>query len=168
MFMVTTMSLDELGTLIRDKQVSLDNGSLLFGSPTQLVDTYFKNNVGYSGYVVGLRGRLNKTTANLFATIDTRVNSGDRIILEAEIDENDVVRYNINGINAAAEALTYGLGEADIEEQLDTAQKQASDPAQGVEVLCVPFIKANGKVRVTSLTDQLTFDVEGITFVRLK
>lgn len=168
MFMVTTMSLDELGSLIRDKQVSLDNGSLLFGSPTQLVDSYFKSNIGYSGYVVGLRGRLNRTTADIFAKLDKQVSSGDKIILEAEIDETDVVRYNLTGINAAAEALTYGLDESDILDQLNRAQKIPSETAQGVEVLCVPFVKANGRVRVTSLTDSLTFDVDGITFVRVK
>lgn len=166
MFLVTTLSVDELSALIRDKQVSLDNGSLLFGQKTDIIDSYFKERIGYKGYVVGLRGRLNKTTANLFAELDRRVKSGESLILEAEIDEDDVTRYAVAGVNAAATALTYGLEQGDIYQQLDAAQRFGS-PDGSVEILCVPFVKANGKVRVTSLVDDVTFNVEGVTFVKM-
>lgn len=166
MYIVTTMSLDELSSLIRDKHVSLNNSHLLFGTDSGLVSKYFKDRIGSDGYVLGLRGRLNKTTAHLFANMDTKVNDGRKVILEAEVDEDDLIRLDVSGVSTAAEALEYGLEADDVIAQLDEAQVNAPG-SSGVEVLCVPTIKANGKLRVTSLTDNLEFNVEGIAFVKI-
>lgn len=167
MYIVTTLSYDELGQLIRDKKVSLNNADLLFGVTTEGINKYFQERIGYSGYVVGLRGRLNPTTADVFAKLDRTVRGGERVILEAEIDESDMLRYSVSGVNMAAEALAYGLPESDIYEQLDGACSPGNT-VDAVEILCVPYIQANGKVRVTSLTEDLSFNVEGITFVKIK
>lgn len=169
MFIVTTLSFDQLSHLIKDKQVSLDNGNLLFGQQTDIVDEYFRERIGYDGYVVGLCGRLNKTTASLFAKMDAGVKSGSRLVLEAEIDKDDVMRFKVEGVNAAAAALSYGLSGEDIYQQLDEAQQYPGDASAPVEILCVPFIKANGKIRVTSMADDtVTFNVEGVTFVKMR
>ena len=56
----------------------------------------------------------------------------------------------------------------DIYEQLDDA-RLVDAGGSGIEVLCVPFINAKARVRVTSLVeDDIGFNVEGITFVKLK
>ena len=168
MYIVTTMSLDELGSLIREKRVSLDNGQLIFGQSEEAIDQYFKDRIGYNGYVIGLRGRINKASAEVFKQLDRGVSTGDKVILEAEIDEDDMIRYQVDGVTSAASALYYGMSVGDIHEQLDAARLYTSD-GNGVEVLCVPFIKSSARVRVTSLVeDDINFNVEGITFVKLK
>lgn len=167
-YIVTTMSYADLGKLIRDKRVSLNNAKLLFGYSEEIIDTYFSERIGYSGYVVGLRGRLNPMTAEVFAQLDASVQRGERIILEAEIAEDDMIRYSVEGVNAAAEALAYGLPAEDIIETLDDA-REPDKGKEPLEILCVPYIQNNGRVRVTNLNDDnLTFDVEGITFVKVK
>lgn len=167
MFIVTTLSFDELGQLIREKQVSLDNGHLLFGASADVIDSYFKERIGYRGYVVGLRGRINPATAKVFSVMDRTVKTGGHVILEAEIEEQDMLRYSVDGISTAAAALAYGLPQDDVYEQLDEAMRKEAS-SDGIEVICVPYIKANGKVKVTSLTEDLAFNVEGITFVKLQ
>lgn len=166
MYIVTTLSLDELGTLIREKRVSLNNGRLLFGCDAETVDTYFKERIGYSGYVLGFRGRINKVTAGVFEQLDECVLDGSKVILEAEIDEDDMLRYRVKGIQQAADALCIGLTEDAVCEELDESEI-VGDSSDGIEILCVPYIKGDSKVRVTSLNDELSFDVEGITFVKL-
>lgn len=167
MYIVTTLSHDELGKLIRDKKVSLNNAALLFGYNVDMLNKYFSDSIGYDGYVVGLRGRINPTTAEVFSNLDHDIEGKDRVILEAEIDESDMVSFSVSGVSKAAEALAYGLPESDIREQLDGARDSVNNE-DSVEVICVPYIQANGKVRVTSLSDELDFNLEGITFVKLK
>ena len=168
MFIVTTLSFDKLAELIRDKQVCLNNADLLFGQDAIAVHSYFRERVGYEGYAMGLRARLNKNTAKLMSSLDNRVNTGDWLILEAEIDESDLLRYNVDGISAAASALAYGLDAEDVIEHLDNSQ-QFGDNSDSVEVLCVPFIKADGRIKVTSTREEnIDIPVEGITFVKMK
>lgn len=166
MFIVTTLSFEELGVLIRDKRVSLDNGDLLFGSNTDTIDGYFKDRIGYNGYVVGLRGRLNSTSATLFKNMDKRTVTGEHVIVEVPVDEDDVLRYRVDGVDTAARALQYGMSEDAIYDELDEAQLRAGDKG-GVEILCVPYLKSGSKVKVTSLSEEIDFNVEGITFVKL-
>lgn len=166
MYLVTTLSFDELGTLIRDKRISLDNGELLFGDDIDTINEYFKERIGFDGYVIGLRGRINRASAGIFQKIDRRTMTGEHVIIEAEIDDNDVLRYNVNGINMVAQALSYGMSEDAIYDELDSAQLPPGASGK-VEVLCVPYIKGDAKVRVTSLSDKLDFAVEGITYVNL-
>lgn len=165
MYIVTTMSYDKLGALIRDRKVSLDNADLLFGYNTDAINKYFKDKIGYDGYVVGIRGRLNPYTAEMLESLDNTVRRGDYVLLEAEIDADDALCYSADGVTKAAEALFYGLPEDDVCGQLDSAEKPV-DAVDAVEFLCVPYIKSNGKLVVTSLTEELSFDLEGIKFVK--
>lgn len=166
MYLITTMSFDELGRLIRDKRVSLDNSDLLVGYDAQTFSQYFTSRLGSSGYVVGLRGRINNTTANVFSKMDRDLNSGGRVILEAEISD-DLLRFKVTDISRIAEAMEMGFPTSSIFEDLDTAQLTTNDPA-GIEVLCVPYISLGDKVRVTSLAGDINFDIDDITFVELK
>lgn len=172
MYIVTTMSYDDLAQLIRDKQISLNNADLLFGNNDDALNKYFKDRLGYDGYVVGLHGRLNSLMAGMFTHLDRdltrRVGEHGRVILEAEIDESDMLRYSVSGINAAADALIYGLPEDEVFETLDEANIGASEKTTQLEVICVPYIKSNSKIRVASLAGDIEFAVEGITLVRLR
>lgn len=167
MYIVTTLSFEELGTLIKTRRVSLDNCNLLFGSNVEPIDAYFKERIGYQGYVIGLRGRLNATSAKLFKELDKQTITGQHVIVEVEIDEDDVLRYRVAGINNAVQAFSFGMSEDAILDELDEAQVLPGQSG-GVEVLCVPYLNGASQVRVTSLSDELAFDVDGITFVKLQ
>ena len=168
-YIVTTISLQHLGELIRNKKVSLNNGDLMFGYDIDAINRYFKARIGNDGYVLGIRGRLNRTTAELFKHLDEDVLAQDgKVLLEAEVDPDDVLRYRVNGIMDTALAVSYGFSEEDVFSQLDEAQLPSEDEA-AVEVLCIPFIKANGKIRITSFTeDDIEIPVSGIEFVKMK
>lgn len=166
MYMVTSLSLEELGILIRERRVSLNNGKLLFGVSVDSINNYFAEQAGHTDYVIGLRGRLNHTTANLFKQMDDLVVSGNHVIIEAEIDETDVVRYRVDGVMNAAKALYYGMEDGIVCEELDDARLGEGDKSK-VEVVCVPYINGTSHVRVTSLCNELSFNVEGITYVKL-
>ena len=167
MYIVTTLSYDELSRLIRDKKISLNNADLLFGYTTDGINKYFSERIGNTGYVVGLRGRINPTTAQVFAQLDKAVKSGDRVILEAEINEDDMISFTVDGINAAAEALAYGLPDEDIYNQLDHSQLSGQPGEDKIQVICIPHIKLENKLRVTSLREEIAFNLKGITFVKL-
>lgn len=166
MYIVTPLDYGELGTLIRNKRLSLDNSEIFFGPYSEFIGRYLKELVGYNGFVLGLRARLNPNTAKIVASIDPSVTHTGRAILEAQIDESDVVRFRVRDLTTAAEALQYGLSDDEVIQQLEKAQVLDTEP-EGVEVLCVPYVKIDGHVRVTSLAEDIEFDVEGITFVKV-
>ena len=165
MYIVTTLSYEELSRLIRDGKVSLDNSSLFFGYEVDAVDEYFRSRIGNNGYVVGLRGRLNKLTVDLFAQLNQAIQDSEFVILEAQVDEADLIRYRVSGVSDAAAALSYGFRIEEVYEQLDSAQ--TTDEQSGLEVLCIPHIRNDGKIRITSLYEDITFNFAGISFVKL-
>lgn len=167
MHIVTTMSYDQLGELIRNKRISLDNADLLFGYSSDMLDEYFKQRVGYSGYVVGLQGRLNKYTADILQTLDAAVIRGNCVLLESEIESDDAVVYSAGSVGEAAEALYYGLPEEDIRWKLADAES-STGAMDGAKFLCIPYLQFNGKLVVTSLTEELDFDVGGVKYVKVK
>lgn len=167
MHIVTTMSYDQLGELIRNKRISLDNADLLFGYTSDMLDDYFRQRVGYNGYVVGLQGRLNRYTADILKTLDDTVVRGDCVLLESEIEPDDAVAYSVNSVGEAAEAAYYGLPEEDIRWKLEDAEVNTKS-SSGAKFLCVPYLKFNGKLIVTSFTEELDFDVDGVKYVKVR
>lgn len=165
MYMATILSLNQLGSLIRDKKVGLDNGSILFGFDDSFIDDYFKSRLNSDTYVVGIRGRLNDAMGNLFKELDSSIIPQHKVILEAKISESEVIRMKIPGLLKAAEMYEYGLGTDLVEEELDEAVTTSDQ--QGVEVICVPLLTLQDGVRVTSFTDKLKFEVDSVTFVAL-
>lgn len=169
MLIVTTMSYDELGQLIRNKEVSLNNDSLVFGQSAEPVKKYLIERLGGTGYVVGIRGRINNASAKLLSQLDKGL-VGNRIIIEAPVDEDEAFSFTVEGIEEATEIIAYGLPDDVLYEHLENITVPAGSNKRGVEVICVPYIKKNGGIRITSLHKDTFVDVdaEGITFIKLK
>lgn len=165
MLLVTTLSYDQLGALIRNKSVSLDNDSLVFGQSSEPVRKYLMSRLGGTGYVVGIRGRINQKSAQLLSQLDRGL-QGNKLILEAPVSEDEAITFNVQGIEEAVEILTYGLPDEMLYEQLDSAIVPKDDTS-GVQIICVPAIEATGNIRITSLNREIEVDAEGITFVKL-
>lgn len=165
MFIVTTMSYDQLGTLIRDKEVSLDNDSLIFGQTFDAVRNYVQERMGSPGYVFGVRGKLNKTSIELLTKMDKAVRS-HKLLLQADVKEEDAIRFSVQGLAEAAKILAYGLPDEMVNDQMDSAIiSEDSEPA--IEIVCVPSINNTGNIKITALDRNIEIATEGITFVKL-
>lgn len=164
MLMVTTMSYDQLAALIKNRSISLDNDNLIFGQSTEIVGSYLRDRFGSPGYVVGIRGRINEKSAMLLSQLDRGL-GGNKVILEAPVEEDDMVVFNVKGLEEAADLIAHGIPAEMVYDQLDSA---ISHEATGVQVICVPEIARSSNIRITSLNRDITVDAEGITFVKLK
>lgn len=165
MYIVTTLSYDQLATLIRDKKVSIDNANLIFGQFSTSVNKYLADKMGTPGYVIGIRGRINANSVNLLAQMDPGL-KGNKVVLEAQVSEDQTLSFSVNGLAEAAEILTYGLPDEDLFDQLDSSVVP-SGTSPGVEVVCTSTIQNVGSIRITSLNREISVDAEGITFVKL-
>lgn len=165
MILVTTLSYDQLGAFIKDKQVSLDNADLIFGQDYEAIRKYITDRLGSDGYVMGLRGRINERSVELLSQLDAGL-AGDRAVLEAEVEDDEVLSFDVNELEDAVQILTYGLPDEVLFDQLDSAVIQG-DHQGGIEIVCVPAVRKTNNIRVTSLTREIVLDAEGITFVRL-
>lgn len=166
MLLVTTLSYDQLGALIKNRSVSLNNDNLIFGQSTDVVGSYLRDRFGSAGFVVGIRGRINERSAQLLAQLDRGL-EGNKIILEAPVSEDDMVAFNVKGLEEAAELIAHGIPAEMVYDQLDSSITSASDTT-GIQVICVPEIERTANIRITSLNREIAVDAEGITFVRLK
>lgn len=166
MLLVTTMNYDELARLIRDKSVSLNNDRLIFGHDTAAVRSYLTERLGGTGYVVGIRGRINNASAKLLAQLDRGL-AGNKVIIEASASEDEALAFTVKGIEEAIEIMTYGLPEEVLYDHLDSTRVQPGSTTE-VEIVCIPDIKKDGGIRVTSLSREINVDAEGITIVKLK
>ena len=167
MYVITSMSYDELGTLIREKRVTLNNAELLFGDQDDDVDEYMRECVGYKGYTLGIRGRLNPVTAEVMSAVDSRVLSRGTVILEAQVPDEEVIQFNLEELGNLKLLLDYGFDKDSLWEQLDLARETQS-PDGSVEILCVPFISIKWRIRVTALVDNLEFSTQDIEFVKVR
>lgn len=167
MYIVTTISNEQLHELVEDGKLQLSNSEMFFDYDVDLIDNYFKDRLGSDGYVLGLRGRLNNTTASILANLDTAAvrQGAHRLFLEAEIDPEDVVRYTMEGVCSAAEALHHGFSEDSILGFLDSAEKSEDSP-KGVEILCVRALR-HAKVRIGSPVQEIRGEIEGVSLVKL-
>lgn len=165
MLLVTTLSYDQFGAFIRDKQICLNNVDLIFGYDYPPIKKYILERLGSSGYVVGIRGRINNQSVNLLSQLDKEL-MGNRIVVEVDVKDDDVLSFNVNGLEEAAQLLTYGLPEEMVIEQLD-ASLVGKSGTYPVEVVCAPSINRNRNIRITSLNRDVELNVEGITFVKL-
>lgn len=166
MTIVTTASYDQLGQLIRNNRVSLNNGVLIFGQQSESISKYLTDQMGDDGYVIGIRGNINPNSARLLEQLDPSLH-GNKIIIEAPVEENDIVAFSVKGIEEAAEILEYGLPEEILFDQLDQAIVD-SRSVNGVQIICAPVIQKKGIIRITSLHTRVDIEAEGITFVKLR
>lgn len=166
MILVTTLSYDQLGTFIRDRQVSLDNADLVFGTNTNSIKKYLSDRLGSEGYVMGIRGRINEKSVSLLSQLDAGL-QGNKVILEVNVNDEDVLSFDVQGLEDAAQILTHGLPEEILCDQLDSSIIRPEE-AKGVLVVCAPAVRRTSDIRITSLNRDIDIDVEGITFVKLR
>lgn len=166
MILVTTLDYDQLGAFIRDKQVSLDNADLIFGSNTESIKKYLADRLGSEGYVMGIRGRINEKTVALLSQLDSGLQD-NKVILEVTVDDDEVMSFDVEGLEDAANILTYGLPDEMLYDQLDQALVSPGT-TKGVSVVCTPAVRRTSGIRVTSLNRDIDINVEGITFVKLQ
>lgn len=163
--MITTLSYEQLGAFIRDKQVSLDNASLIFGQNFEAVKHYLQERLGTDSYVMGIRGRINSDSVELLSKLDAGL-QGNRVIVEVNVPDDDIITFDAAKLDDATQIMMYGLPEEMAFDQLDASQSEQGK-SQGIEVVCTPKLKRATEVRVTSLHRDLNFDAEGITFIRV-
>ena len=164
MYIVTTLNYDQLGELIKYKSVCLDNEKLIFGQDSDAIHKYFVERLGTDGYVIGIRGRINSTSVTLLSKLDYEL-SGDKVILEASVNEDEILRFNVTGIEEAIEILTYGLPQEALYEQLDSSQVSADSKC--IQVICAPLIDKSRNVRIISLSRPIEIEADGVTVVKL-
>ena len=164
MVVVTTLSYDELAVLIKENQVALNNENLLFGDRYDAIRNYIEEHLGGEGYVVAIRGYLNPASVKLLSTLDRGL-QGNKVIIEADVNKDDLLVFDVEGLDKAVEAIRYGLPDDVVTETLDEAQASLRDDV--IQVVCTPHIKKSGNIRVTSLNRNIDFNVSGITFVRM-
>lgn len=166
MYVVTTMSYDELGELIKNKSVSLNNDRLIFGQDAAPIKAYLTEHLGGPDYVVAIRGRLNKTSAQLLSQLDRGL-LGNKVIVEATISESDSMAFTVKGMEEAADIISYGLPDEILYDHLDQAQVRPGESGE-VEIVCFPSIQQGGGIRVSSLSRDISLDASGITIVKLR
>lgn len=164
MVVVTTLSYDQLATLIKDRKVSLNNDTLLFGEHYSTIQRYIKERLGGKGYVMAIRGRINPASVGLLSKLDPGL-KGNKVIIEAPVDQDDLLTFDVAGLDKAVEIINYGLPEELVEEALDEAQAAVSE--NSVQVVCAPYLHKTRNVRITSLNRDIDVGDADITFVRL-
>ena len=165
MVIVTTLNYTEFAAFIKNKSVALNNSALVFGENYTEVKRYLEDRLGCGGYVMGIRGRINQTSAKLLAQLDPKLANDRRLILETPVDDRDALVFNVKGLEEAIEILTYGLPEDVLREHLDNSIDTTD--SNDVKVICVPAIFKSGDVKITSLNSEVSVDSAGITFVKL-
>lgn len=166
MLLITTLSTGQLAELVRDKRISLNNEDLLFGEPADVVRNYIEEHLGGTGYVMAIRGRINPASADFLSKLDKGL-SGERFILEAKVNSDDLLVFDMGKLVKVADFIAHGFPDEYIEEALDEAQDDVSP--QRLQAVCLPYIRKEGNIRITSLNPHLNIDVSqaDITFVKL-
>lgn len=164
MFVVTTLSYGQLGTLIRENRVSLNNENLVFGNHYEPIEKYIQERLGGQGYVMAIRGRINPTSVQLLSTLDHGL-QGDKVIIEAPVSQDDLLVFDVEGLDRAMDIINYGLPEEFVTEALDEAREHVTDGA--IQIVCTPHISKSKSVRITSLNRDIDVSDAGITFVKL-
>ncbi len=165
MVIVTTMSYDQFSVLMNKREVTLDNDSLVFGQSYDVVYQYLRERLGSDGYVVGIRGRINEATVKLLSRLDSGL-IGNRLVLETNVDDRDVLSLGVDALNDVAQILAYGLPEDIVRSELDAAINDQN--AHGIQIICVPSIQRKSGIRITSLNREIVVDASDIAFVKLR
>lgn len=165
MLIVTTLSYDQLGRFIKEKQLSLNNEALLFGCNYDSIKNYMVSRLGSEGYVIGIKGRINKSSVELLTKLDPCL-VDNRVVLEVNIPEDELLVFNLSTFIEAQEMLTFGLPDEVIYDHFDGAL--GGTPNESVQVICAPYIRNIKGVRITSLSRGVVVPDVNITSVKLK
>lgn len=164
MVVVTTLSYDQLSQLIRDNRVSINNEDLFIGGHFSAIQSYIAEHLGSDNYVMAICGRINPTSVSLFNKLDRDL-AGNKVIIEAQVSRDDMIAFDVKGLDKVVEIINYGLPDSMVTEALDEARTTPSD--DGVQIICTPYISKDANVRITSLNREIDVGGAGITFVKL-
>lgn len=159
---MTTLSLNDLSVLIKDKKISTNNVNLIFGSTVNFISEYLKQKLGYNGFVLGIIGRISNETVSTLLNFDPKLKD-EKVVLEIKIRDDDALYMDINSLLEIADYIDLGLSDEDIIEQIDTAISNGS--AASSSLVCIPYINCNDAERVTSLSKEIQID--DIAFVKI-
>lgn len=162
MYVLTTLSLDDLSHLIKNKKISTNNVDLIFGAEDNLVSDYLKQRLGYDGFVLGIVGQISNDTMEKLVSLDPELKN-KKVALEIQIPENDALFMSVEDLVEVADFIDLGLDPDDIIEQIDTAIQNGMSASN--KIVCIPYIPSDRAERVTSLTQDIHID--NIAFVKL-
>lgn len=167
MYMLSVLNFEEMGALIRRRSLSLNNSEVFFGPHSDFIGTFLRHKLGSAGYTLGVCGPLSEVAIDTIRTVVPSVAHPGHLILETMADCDDAIRFRQCDIISVSQSLKYGLEKDEVLEQLAEAEVPHGTPAdQAIEVICVPAIRLIMPARATSLSEELDFAVDGITFVR--
>ena len=162
LYILTTLSLDELSSLLKDKKISTNNVDLFFGAEGSIISDYLKQRLGYNGFVLGIIGQISNGTISQLTGLDPALRHS-KVALEIKIQENDALFMNIKDLMEVADYIDLGLDAEDILGQIDTAIQHGS--AATNSIVCIPYIPSDKAERLTSLTRDV--QIENIAFVKV-
>ena len=162
MYVLTTLSLDDLSCLIKNKKISTNNVDLIFGAEDTLVSDYLKQRLGYNGFVLGIIGQISNATMEKLVNLDPELKN-KKVALEIQIPENDALFMSVEDLVEVADFIDLGLDKDDIIEQIDTAIQNGATATN--KIVCIPYIPSDKAERITSLTQDIHID--NIAFVKL-
>ena len=164
MLFLTTLSYDQLGELIRSRRLSINNIDLFYDrEDTTILANYIKSKLGYDGFVLGIRGKISPESVDVLRQLDPEL-AGDKVILELTISDDSALVFDIKEFIGALMSIDSHLPDEEVIEQLNFAL-EAGSSAPGPKLLCVPFLSKDGRIRLTSLNDEI--EVEGMSFVKV-
>lgn len=164
MVVVTTLSYDELSTLIRDKRVALNNDSLILPQNYEAIQQYIEDRLGSDGFVMAITTRIDQQSVDVLSVLDQGLH-GERVILEAPVDRDDLLVFDSAALRKVPEFIERGFSEDTVMQKLGEAERELNE--EEVQVVCTPCIKKTGRVRVTSPYREVDLSATGITFVKL-
>lgn len=157
MQILTTLSLEELSILLKEKKMSTNNTNLIIPPGTdssQFVD-YITDKLGYKGFVLCIIGEISEENLRKLYGLDPAL-STNKVAMEIKIKESDALYLDSKEIEAAIECIDLGLDPEDIVEQLDLAVKNGKNASE--QIVCIPFIQEPQAEKITALTQEIRVD----------
>lgn len=166
MYLLTSLSFEELGKLVSEKRIELNNSKLFVRPTVQEVDDYFRA-LECGGYVLGIGG-LRMSPKSVAAIKKLTKSTKETVVLEVEVDTKEGTKFSLDGIDKVTEYISCDMDSADIVKALNEAKVSDSPTGKSVDIVCYPTITNVKKVRIACLDpefDSLVVDCSGVTVV---
>lgn len=162
---LTTMSSTELGFFKAKRVISLSNMRLVCGNEhSNILSDFIKEKLGYSGYVLGVRGVLTQTTYDFFKKLDVQLCSGS-VLLEIHVDESNMLMFDFAEFIKVIRALEYGEDRDSIIKKMEYALAMGESDKSLLKLVSVPYVCFDDAKAVTSPTFEV--ECEHIVFIKL-
>lgn len=162
---LTTMSSRELGFFKAKRVISLSNMRLVCGNEySNILSDFIKEKLGYSGYVLGVRGRLTQATYDFFKKLDVQLCSGS-VLLEIQVNESNMLMFDFAEFIKVIGALEAGEDRDSIIQKLEYALTMGKSNQSPLKLISVPYVCFEDAKAVTSPTTEV--ECEHIVFIKL-